>query len=119
MAPGRLIGRVAVAVFARRWSRSISGCVISGAATAAAPPKPIPGKENPIMSDNPLVYVDLYENRSTLKRIIGRPQTWRWRAINALNRRVLAHSGEAYTNHADCLAAITELFGENSNVYLR
>lgn len=66
---------------------------------------------------NALVFVDLYQSRP--RKLLGRAQTWRWRALNGNNRRVLAASSEAYTNQADALAAITELFGTASNVYLR
>lgn len=65
-----------------------------------------------------LVYIDLYQKRS-LTRLLGRPQPWRWRALNGDNFRVLAVSSEAYTNRADALAAIEELFGTSSNVYRR
>lgn len=65
-----------------------------------------------------LVYIDLYQTASNVGAS-GRPQTWRWRAINAGNQFVLAESSEAYTNEDDCLSAITQLFGRASNVYLR
>jgi uncharacterized protein YegP (UPF0339 family) len=67
--------------------------------------------------DSALVFVDLYQSRP--RKLLGRPQTWRWRALNGNNRRVLAASSEAYTNQADALAAIQQLFGTASNVYLR
>lgn len=72
------------------------------------------------MSDNPLIYVDLTQApKNPLARLAGRPQRWRWTARNGLNGRVLAVSSENYTNSADCRAAITQLFGTGSNVYLR
>lgn len=72
------------------------------------------------MTEQPLIYVDLFQSApNPLARIAGRPQRWRWRAINGNNSRVLAASSEAYTNRGDALAAITQLFGSNSNVYLR
>lgn len=67
-----------------------------------------------------LVFVDVYRSRtwrSDERR--GRPQTWRWRAINGNNQRRLAASSEAYTNKQDCLDAIAQLFGSETNVYLR
>ncbi|WP_136246066.1 hypothetical protein [Mycobacterium intracellulare] len=76
--------------------------------------------------ESPLIYVDLYQQEvptaTTLTHIVlkrPRPQRWRWRAINGGNGRVLAISSEAYTNQADALAAVTQLFGSNSDVYLR
>jgi uncharacterized protein YegP (UPF0339 family) len=69
------------------------------------------------MSDQ-LVWVDLYQDTSILARITSRPQKWRWRARNGLNNRILA-SGESYTNRADALNAIHELFGPETDVYLR
>jgi hypothetical protein len=38
-------------------------------------------------------------------------QAWRWVA-HAANGRILATSGESYTNRADALAAVELLFGE-------
>ncbi len=64
-----------------------------------------------------LIYVDIYQGR--IRKALGRPQTWRWRAINGHNHKKMATSGEAYTNRDDALDAITALFGTNSNVYLR
>lgn len=66
---------------------------------------------------NSLIFVDLYQSRP--RKLLGRAQTWRWRALNGENFRVLAASSEAYTNEADAIAAIASLFGNASNVYLR
>lgn len=76
------------------------------------------------MSDPSLVYVDMYETPApaTWADILHtrpRPQRWRWRALNGRNFRVLAVSSEAYTNEGDCRAAITQLFGTGSEVFLR
>jgi uncharacterized protein YegP (UPF0339 family) len=62
---------------------------------------------------NPVVYVDVYKGRKRLR------QAWRWRASNAGNGRLMAHSGEAYVNKSDCLTAITQLFGGSTTVYMR
>lgn len=75
---------------------------------------------NPTKS--PLIWVDLYQGpaANSVKALFrARPQRWRWRAINGDNGRVLANSADAYTNRADALAAITELFGPHTNAYLR
>lgn len=69
------------------------------------------------MADNSLVFVDLFQSRP--RKLLGRAQTWRWRARNGDNFRVLAVSSEAYTNYSDAVDAIFELFGDKSNVYLR
>ncbi|MGV0042058.1 hypothetical protein [Mycobacterium colombiense] len=67
-----------------------------------------------------LVYVDLYQTAAPMRVLRPRrAQRWRWRALNGNNSRVLAASSEAYTNRDDALAAINQLFGANSNVYLR
>lgn len=67
-----------------------------------------------------LVYIDLYQTAPPLRVLRPRrAQRWRWRALNGLNSRVLAASSEAYTNRDDALAAINQLFGTASNVYLR
>lgn len=72
------------------------------------------------MAEQPLVYVDLFQApKNLIAAVTARPQRWRWRAINGLNSRVLAISSEAYTNRADAVAAINQLFGPASNVYLR
>lgn len=65
----------------------------------------------------PLVFVDLYQGSS--RKLLSRAQTWRWRALNGNNFRVLAVSSENYTNRQDCVDAIFQLFGNGSNVYLR
>jgi hypothetical protein len=71
----------------------------------------------------PLIFIDIYEDKPPLTVLSvlrgGRPQRWRWRALNGNNFRVLAVSSEAYTNYSDAVAAITELFGDGSEVYLR
>lgn len=71
-----------------------------------------------------LIYVDLYQQPARVLNVlsvlkVGRAQRWRWRAINGDNQKVLAVSSEGYTNRADAITAITELFGNTSNVYLR
>ncbi len=72
------------------------------------------------MSDNNLIYVDLVQAPvNALARLAGRPQRWRWTARNGGNGRVLAVSSENYTNRADAVSAITQLFGNSSNIYLR
>lgn len=72
------------------------------------------------MAENPLIYVDLYQDGAgLLARVTGRAQRWRWRALNGNNSRVLAVSSESYTNQNDCITAIEELFANQSNVYLR
>lgn len=71
---------------------------------------------------SPLIYVDLYQGPAvnSIKALFrARPQRWRWRAINGDNGRVLGISSEAYTNRGDALAAVKQLFGSNSDVYLR
>lgn len=66
----------------------------------------------------PLIYVDI--KRAALPSIRrGRPQRWYWVAKSADNQEKLARSSERYTNHEDCLAAIAQLFGSGTNVYLR
>lgn len=68
----------------------------------------------------PTVYVDLVQApQNPLAKLSGRPQRWRWTALNGGNGRILAVSSEAYTNRNDCLAAIDQLFGTFSDVYLR
>lgn len=73
------------------------------------------------MTNPSLVYVDLQEVKvvNWLSRPFRRPQKWRWTAINGGNQRVLAVSSENYTNRQDCIDAIVQLFGDQSNVYLR
>jgi hypothetical protein len=70
--------------------------------------------------DSPnLIYVTVYKGKPPRYRgMTQRKQQWRWKATSGDNHRVLA-SGEAYTNAADCLHAVSLLFGEHSNVYLR
>jgi uncharacterized protein YegP (UPF0339 family) len=43
--------------------------------------------------------LEVYRSRSLL-----RAEKWRWR-LRAANGRIIATSGEGYTNYADCLAA--------------
>ena len=45
-------------------------------------------------------------------------QPWRW-TVTAANGRILAHSGESYTNKADAVDAIWALFGTAAFVRLR
>jgi hypothetical protein len=45
---------------------------------------------------------------------IGRPQKYRWKAVNWANRKPLAVSSEAYTNRVDALAAAVQLFADDS-----
>lgn len=71
------------------------------------------------MNQTPLIYVDLIQApQNPLAKLAGRQQRWRWRALNGGNGRVLAISSESYTNLGDCLAAIRQLFGSSSDVYL-
>jgi uncharacterized protein YegP (UPF0339 family) len=51
------------------------------------------------------VTVQVYESRRPLGR-----QKWRWRAVSS-NGRILANSGEAYTNLSECQEAVLVLFG--------
>lgn len=67
----------------------------------------------------PVVYVDLIYSDNPEPHRMRTWQPWRWRALNAGNHEVLAVSSEAYTNESDCRAAITQLFGSDTNVYLR
>lgn len=74
------------------------------------------------MNPPSLVFVELYQtrgNKVTASSPGFRPQNWRWRAINGDNQKRMATSGEAYTNKQDCLDAIAQLFGSETNVYLR
>jgi uncharacterized protein YegP (UPF0339 family) len=64
------------------------------------------------------IYVDLIKT-PVIKRLLGRPQQWRWKAFNAGNMRVLAVSSENYTNRQDCIDAIGQLFGAGSAAYMR
>lgn len=64
-----------------------------------------------------LIYVDL--QKATSRWPLKRPQRWSWVARNGNNMRILARSSESYTNRQDCLDAITQLFGNESNVYKR
>jgi uncharacterized protein YegP (UPF0339 family) len=57
-------------------------------------------------------------NVEVLKSRVRRKQPWRWVAKSADNYRVLAISGEWYTNRLDCYHAIRLIFGEGTRVYL-
>lgn len=46
----------------------------------------------------------------------SRGQRWRWKAV-AQNGRIMATSGEAYTNEADCLDAVQTVFGDETRVW--
>ena len=46
----------------------------------------------------------------------SRGQRWRWKAY-APNGRVMATSGEAYTNEKDCLDAVDAVFGPDTRVW--
>jgi hypothetical protein len=69
------------------------------------------------------IFVDLiFVPESAARKLIPgrkRHQGWRWVAKNADNRKVLARSSERYTNASDARMAIDQLFGPNTNVYLR
>jgi uncharacterized protein YegP (UPF0339 family) len=58
------------------------------------------------------VRIEVYEARKQAG------QFWRWRAL-AKNNRKIASSGEAYSNKADCIAAVRLLFDAHSSVVLR
>lgn len=45
---------------------------------------------------------------------LGRPQKYRWTAVNWDNKRKLATSGEAFTNGADALRNAVQLFADES-----
>lgn len=71
------------------------------------------------MADQPasLIFIDAYQIHPLLR--VGRQKTWRWRALNGGNMQPMAHSGKTYFNYGDAVDAAYELFGRNSNVYLR
>jgi hypothetical protein len=69
------------------------------------------------MSDRAVIYVDL--KRGVPSRLLRRQQPWYWIAKNAMNQKVLCRSSEHYTNQADALAAIGQVFGAETIVYLR
>jgi len=50
--------------------------------------------------------IELYRSRKPLGR-----QRWRWRVRSAHNGKIVATSGEAYTNNVECEAMILQLFG--------
>lgn len=64
------------------------------------------------MVNAPVIAI-LVTKRNPLVRL-GRPQPYRWRAVNWDNRKTLAVSSEGYTNHADALAAAVQLFADHS-----
>jgi uncharacterized protein YegP (UPF0339 family) len=66
---------------------------------------------------NPVIYVDL-KQRNPVARIV-RAQNWYWIALNAGNGKQMARSKGYYTNQGDAYDAITQLFGNSTNVYLR
>jgi len=53
----------------------------------------------------------IVKKRSPLASL-GRPQKYRWTAVNWNNRRKLATSGEAFTNGADALKNAVQLFAD-------
>ena len=62
------------------------------------------------------ITVHLY--KSEPKRLLKkRPQMWRWRA-QADNGRIIATSGEAFTNRQDAVDSIQALFADDTDVYL-
>jgi uncharacterized protein YegP (UPF0339 family) len=69
------------------------------------------------MPEPALIVIELVKT-AALNRLLGRPQRWRWTARNGDNHRVLAVSSENYTNRQDCIDAITQLFGTNTNAWL-
>src|SRR5882757_9463201 len=64
------------------------------------------------MTDAPVVAI-IVTKRNPLAAL-GRPQKYRWRALNWNNRKTLATSAEAYTNHADAVAAAVQLFADDT-----
>lgn len=56
--------------------------------------------------------VSIVLRKTNPKLSFGRPQKWRWTAINWDNRRKLATSGEAFTNRSDALANAIQLFAD-------
>ena len=70
----------------------------------------------------PEVAVEIYQTQRRPRRVNDtrpeRPQLWRWRAKNAGNHKVLAIASEAYTNEKDCVDAVWQLFGAESNITL-
>lgn len=50
------------------------------------------------------INIEIYQGRRRLR------QVWRWRAV-ADNGRIVATSGESYTNHQDVVDALKLLFG--------
>lgn len=69
-------------------------------------------------TEPPAVYVDLICT-PVVRRRLSRPQKWRWIAKNAGNHKILARSSESYTNVSDALDAIDQLFGAQTDVWLR
>jgi hypothetical protein len=64
----------------------------------------------------PKVHVEMY--KCAPGRRGSRGQRYRWRAKNAGNNKILATASEAYTNEADCIDAIWQLFGGESAITL-
>ena len=50
-------------------------------------------------------HVEIYSSRKPVGR-----QKWRWRVLSAANGKIVATSGEAYTNQADCEEMAHKLF---------
>jgi uncharacterized protein YegP (UPF0339 family) len=70
------------------------------------------------MSEFPsVIYVDV--KKSSIARVLRRPQPYYWIARSADNQKVLARSSERYTNYADVLHAIDLLFAAGTTVYRR
>lgn len=69
------------------------------------------------VNENALIWVDLTQSKRRWP--LKRPQRWYWVALNANNMRRMARSSETYTNRKDCIAAIWQLFGDSTTVYLR
>lgn len=63
------------------------------------------------MSEPQVIYVDIIK-ANPVRAALGRPQLWRWIAKNAGNQKKLAKGTERYTNRAECLAAVVELFAD-------
>lgn len=62
------------------------------------------------MANAPVVAI-LVTKRNPIASL-GRPQKYRWRAVNWNNRKTLASSAEAYTNKSDAVAAAVQLFAD-------
>lgn len=64
------------------------------------------------MADAPVVAIVVTKRNPLVT--IGRPQKYRWHALNWGNRKTLAVSSEAYTNRVDALAAAVQLFADTT-----